>query len=381
MNVSEAIKAAISVGASSPIIRTTAKASRRPAIRPAVVVVRLRDHVEADHRVVVRPVPARQDHRVVVVGRVIAEEVEDIPILDDPHQVDTQSHRFQHGPQSQGVLVEMPVADDDDLLEEKHRLNVDVLAACEHQCVGRLDGKAALVTGGSRGIGRAIVERLASDGARVVFSYATNRAAAEDVAAAVAAAGGEAIAFQADLAQPDAARILYDAAESECGPLDTLVNNAGIGVGSTIDATTDDEFDATMNVNLRAPFVLMREAAKRMRDDGRIVNISTLNTVLASGGIGPYAASKAALEMLGRVVSYELGPRGTTVNAVLPGATDTDMFTTSNPSPDAHEQIAAMTALRRIGQPADVADVVAFLAGPDARWVTGQSIRATGGLA
>ena len=247
--------------------------------------------------------------------------------------------------------------------------------------MGTLDGKAALVTGGSRGIGRAIVERLAADGARVVFSYATNEAAADDVVAAVVTAGGEAIALPADFAQQDAARVLYDAAESVHGPLDILVNNAGIGVGSTIDATTDDEFDATMNVNLRAPFVLMREAAKRMRDGGRIVNISTLNTVLASEGIGPYAASKAALEMLGRVVSYEVGPRGITVNAVLPGGTDTDMFRTSNPSPEAHEQIAAMTALGRIGQPADIADVVAFLAGPDARWLTGQSIRATGGLA
>lgn len=247
--------------------------------------------------------------------------------------------------------------------------------------MGALEGKTALVTGGSRGIGRAITLRLAADGARVVFTYASNRAAADEVIATVAAAGGHATAIQADLTGREEPQLLYEAAESTIGPLDILVNNAGIGVGSTIDSTTDDEFDMTINVNLRAPFVLMREASRRMRDGGRIINISTLNTVLASAGIGPYAASKAALEVLGRVVSYELGARDITVNAVLPGATDTDMFRNSNPSPEAHEQIAAMTAMGRIGDPADVADVVAFLAGPDARWLTGQSIRATGGLA
>lgn len=244
-----------------------------------------------------------------------------------------------------------------------------------------LTGKSALVTAGSRGIGRAITERLAADGANVVFTYATNRSAADAVAAAVTAAGGHAISVQADLRDRTAVRDLYGTAESLVGPLDILVNNAGIGLGSTFDATTDDDFDTTIDVNFRAPFVLMREAASRLRDAGRIINISTLNTVLPAAGIGPYAASKAALELLGRVLAYEVGERHITVNAVLPGATNTDMFNTFNPDPQAHVQVAAATVLGRIGQPADIADVVAFLASPEARWLTGQSIRATGGLA
>jgi 3-oxoacyl-[acyl-carrier protein] reductase len=126
--------------------------------------------------------------------------------------------------------------------------------------------------------------------------------------------------------------------------------------------------------------MLMRDAARRMRDGGRIINISTLNTVLISPGTTAYAASKAALELMTRVAAAELGGRGITVNSVSPGATDTDMFRTANPAEGTYERVAAMTPLGRIGQPADVASVVAFLAGPDGRWLTGQNLRASGGL-
>src|SRR6266568_3793554 len=245
----------------------------------------------------------------------------------------------------------------------------------------RLHGKAALVTGGSRGIGRAIAERLAADGAQVVLSYAVNKDAAAEVVAAIVAAGGRAHAVAADLREPDAARQLFEQAKATAGPLDILVNNAAVGTTGMIAETSNEDFDETMITNVRSPFILIREAARRLRDGGRIVNISTVNTVLNGPGMAAYAASKAALELLSRVAAYELGAREITVNSVSPGATDTEMFRTANPASEVRERIAALTALKRLGQPADVADVVALLVSDDARWLTGQNIRASGGLA
>ncbi len=235
------------------------------------------------------------------------------------------------------------------------------------------------MTGGSRGIGRAIVERLAADGAGLVFSYLSSADAAAEVAAAITAGGGTAHAVQADLSDPAAATSLFGQAEDLIGPLDILVNNAAVVAGDPIADTSDEVFDATFAVNLKSPFVLIREAARRLRDGGRVINISTLNTVMVGPRMAPYAASKAALELLGRVAAYELGERGITVNAVLPGATDTDMFRDNNHE-ESRKALLSMTALGRIGEPADIADVVAFLAGDDGRWITGQSIRAAGGL-
>jgi 3-oxoacyl-[acyl-carrier protein] reductase len=242
-----------------------------------------------------------------------------------------------------------------------------------------LQDRAALVTGGSRGIGRAIVERLAADGAAVVFSYLSSADAAAEVAAAITAGGGTAHAVQADLADPSAATRLFGQAEDLVGPLDILVNNAAVVAGDPIADTSDEVLDATFAVNLKSPFALIREAARRLRDGGRVINISTLNTVMVGPKMAPYVSSKAALELLGRVAAYELGERGITVNAVLPGATDTDMFRDNN-SEESQKALLSMTALGRIGEPADIADVVAFLASDDGRWITGQSIRAAGGL-
>jgi len=246
--------------------------------------------------------------------------------------------------------------------------------------MGSLDNKTALVTGGSRGIGRAIALRLAADGAQVVLTYAVNSAAAADVVAAITTAGGQAWAVAADLRFPAAASELLAQAESLAGPLDILVNNAAHAPTALLADCSDEEFASTMTVNVMSPFILMRDAARKMRDGGRIINISTLNTVLISPGTTAYAASKAALELMTRVAAAELGSRGITVNSVSPGATDTDMFRTANPAEGTYERVAAMTPLGRIGQPADVASVVAFLAGPDGRWLTGQNLRASGGL-
>jgi 3-oxoacyl-[acyl-carrier protein] reductase len=242
-------------------------------------------------------------------------------------------------------------------------------------------GKRALVTGGSRGIGRGIVERLAADGAEVVFSYASNREAAEEVVAAARRLPGAAHAEQAELGSPGAAAALYEAAERRLGPLDALVNNAGIASGRPPIAEVEEElYDRVMDVNLRAPLALMREAARRLRDGGRIVNISSINTVYPAPGVGLYAASKGALEQLTAVAATELGGRGITVNTVSPGVTDTDMQRNAAGNPDFGE-LAALSPLGRVGTPADIADVVAFLIGEDGRWMTGQNLRAGGGLA
>ena len=243
--------------------------------------------------------------------------------------------------------------------------------------MGALDGKAALVTGGSRGIGRAIVSRLADEGATVVFSFAANQAAADEV---VAEGRGRVFAVRAD--QGDAAdqQRLFDAAEQRMGSLDILVNNAANGLPKPFLDVTPEDFDLVLRTNTKGPFLAMQHAGRTMGQGGRIINISTVNTRLSAPGAALYQASKGALEQLTKVAAYEFGPRGITVNVVSPGATDTELLREANPG-ESFESTIAMTALRRLGRPADVAAVVAFLAGPDSGWITGQNIEASGGLA
>ncbi|MEU5949017.1 SDR family oxidoreductase [Micromonospora sp. NPDC047465] len=236
----------------------------------------------------------------------------------------------------------------------------------------RLTGKTALVTGGSRGIGRAIVRRLAREGATVVFTYKENRAAADDLVSQLAGA----IAVRAD--QEDLANVSAMFQPVRDG-LDILVNNAAVNPRALIADITEDEFDRVLTVNTKFPVLAMREAAPVLRDKGRIINISTLNTVVPAPGHSLYCASKAALEQFTAVAAREFGARGITVNTISPGATDTDLLRAANP-PEALAQTAAVTALQRLGRPDDIAAVVAFLAGSDAQWITGQNIRATGGL-
>ncbi|MFE9705427.1 SDR family NAD(P)-dependent oxidoreductase [Streptomyces sp. NPDC005930] len=244
-----------------------------------------------------------------------------------------------------------------------------------------LEDRTAVVTGGSRGIGRAIVERLCRDGADVVFNYSAGEEAADDVVRTVQANGGKVRAMRLDLREPDAAERLMESAQAHLGSLDVLVNNAATSFTPAPLAETEAEvFDGVMAANTRSVFLTMRYAARRMRDGGRIVNISTMNTVRPVPGIGPYAASKGAIEQLTAVAARELGPRGITVNTVSPGATDTDLLRGTNP-PEALQAVVGRTPLGRLGQPSDVADVVAFLVGPGGAWITGQNLRATGGLA
>lgn len=235
-----------------------------------------------------------------------------------------------------------------------------------------LTGTTAVVTGGSRGIGRAIVERLAREGARVVFSYRSNRDTAEALAARLPHVTAVP-ADQADLGSLDALFAPVD------DGFDILVNNAAINLRVPLTDVTAELFDEVMTVNAKYPLLAMRQAADLLRDHGRIIDISTPTTVLPAPGHALYPASKAALEQFTAVAARELAGRGITVNTVSPGATETDMLRATNP-PEALAQIAALTALRRLGRPDDVAGVVAFLAGPDSQWITGQNIRVTGGM-
>jgi len=246
--------------------------------------------------------------------------------------------------------------------------------------VGVLDGKGAVVTGGSRGIGRAIVEQLAGDGAAVVFNYAHSSDAAAAVERVVREAGGRAHAVQLDLAAPDAVDELMAAASEHLAGLDILVNNAALDLTVGPIADTEEQlWDLTLTVNAKSAFLTTRHAARTMNDDGRIINISTVNTRRPAPGIAAYAASKGAIEQLTKVAAIELGARGITVNAVCPGATDTDLLRHANPDA-ALAQIATLTPLGRLGRPQDIAAAVSLLASPDGRWLTGQIIYASGGL-
>jgi 3-oxoacyl-[acyl-carrier protein] reductase len=236
-----------------------------------------------------------------------------------------------------------------------------------------LSGKTALVTGGTRGIGRAVVRRLARDGARVVFTYRDSEAAAEELAAELPGA----VAVRADQAEIGAVDEMFAPVRDE--GLDILVNNVAINPRRPLAEITAEDFDHVMTVNAKVPVLAMRAAAAVMRDGGRIVNVSTLNTVLPAPGHALYGASKAVLEQFTAVAARELGGRGITVNAISPGATDTDLLRATNP-PENLAMAPQLTALGRLGTPDDIAAVVAFLAGPDGRWITGQNIRATGGF-
>ncbi|MEU9605991.1 SDR family oxidoreductase [Streptomyces sp. NPDC048057] len=244
--------------------------------------------------------------------------------------------------------------------------------------MNRLHGKTALVTGASRGIGRAIALRLAAEGARVGVHYARDDAAAKKTVAAIEAAGGSAFALRAELGVPGDAVALWAAFDEYADGVDILVNNAGVAGHGTIDEVTEDAYDRVFAVNAKAPFFVIQEGLDRLRDDGRIVNISSGVTKVAFPGMTAYAAAKGAVEVLTLTLAKTLGPRGITVNAVSPGTIETDIHPWMA-DPDAKAAAAAYSVFDRVGQPEDVADAVAFLASSDGRWVTGQNIDVSGG--
>jgi 3-oxoacyl-[acyl-carrier protein] reductase len=239
--------------------------------------------------------------------------------------------------------------------------------------------KVAIVTGASRGIGAAVADRLAADGFTVVINYSGDVTSAETLARKIEAKGGRAIAVKADVSDPGAVCAMFDAAERAFGGVDVLVNNAGIMKLAKIADSDDALFDQQIAVNLKGTFNALREAAKRLRDGGRIVNFSTsvVGTKLETYAV--YAATKSAVETMTTILSKELRGRSITVNAVAPGPTATDLFLNGK-SRELIDRLAKMNPMERLGTPEDIASVVAFLVGPDGGWINGQVLRANGGM-
>ncbi|MFF0446228.1 SDR family oxidoreductase [Streptomyces sp. NPDC004609] len=244
--------------------------------------------------------------------------------------------------------------------------------------MGKLNGKTALVTGASRGIGRAIALALAAEGARVAVHYARDETAAKSTVAAIEAAGGQAFSIRTELGVPGDAEALWAAFDEHADGVDILVNNAGVVGNGLIHEVSEEDYDRVFAVNVKAPFFVTQKGLERLRDGGRIINISSGVTKVAFPAMTSYAAAKGAVEVLTLTLAQTLGSRGITVNAVSPGTIETDIHPwMADPAAKAHA--AKFSVFNRVGQPADVADVVAFLATDDARWITGQNLDASGG--
>ncbi len=243
-----------------------------------------------------------------------------------------------------------------------------------------LNNKVILVTGASRGIGAAVAKELAKAGAKLIINYAGGKVEAEQTVAAIKAAGGEAISLQADVSKAADVTRLFDDAIKHFGKIDVLVNNAGIMITKLLKDTTDEEFDRQFNVNVRGTFNTLREAATRLADKGTIINFSSSTTRMMLPGYGTYVATKGAVEQLTRVFAKEMGARGITVNAVLPGPVNTELFTQGK-SEELIARLASLNAFNRIGEPDDIAKVVVFLASDESKWISGQTIGINGAMA
>ncbi|MET7461141.1 SDR family oxidoreductase [Nonomuraea sp. NPDC005501] len=247
-----------------------------------------------------------------------------------------------------------------------------------------LRGKTALVTGASRGIGRAIAQRLAADGALVVVHYGSNEAAAQETVSLIENTGGNAFAVRAELGVPADVDTLFAGLEAGLRErtgrvrLDIVVNNAATGAPGSIESISPAEFDRLFAVNTKAPLFIAQRALPLMNDGGRIVNVSSAATRIALPELA-YAMSKAAVNVFGRTLANAVGARGITVNTVTPGPTETDANPWMRGNPQAQKMVASSNAIPRVGRPEDIADVVGFLASDAGRWVTGQVIDASGG--
>jgi 3-oxoacyl-[acyl-carrier protein] reductase len=238
-----------------------------------------------------------------------------------------------------------------------------------------LSGKNVLVTGSSRGIGRAIAQRLAKDGAAVIVHYVRNAKAAEEVVGTLLEEGSKAVAIQADLAQPSQVRRLFDEAEQAIGPLDIVFANAADALVKPLIECTEEDFERIFALNVKGVFFTLQQAAQRVRNGGRIIATSTGGTKMFFTQTSLYLGSKGAVEQFVRVLSREVGDRNITVNVLSPGFTDTELL------PERDRAVgASMSPFNRLGSVEEVAEVAAFLASDNARWVTGQNLAAGGGV-
>lgn len=245
--------------------------------------------------------------------------------------------------------------------------------------MSKANGKVAIVTGSSRGIGAAIAERLAADGFTVVINYAGSAAEAEALAGKIERAGGRATTAQADVSDSSSVSRMFDMVDAAFGGVDVLVNNAGIMRLASLADSDDILLDSHVAINLKGTFNTLREASRRLRNGGRIINLSSSQVGLLHPTYGVYAATKAAVEAMTHVLSKELRGRNITVNAIAPGPTATKLFLDGKPK-EVIDQLTKLAPLERLGEPTDIAAAVSFLAGPDGSWINGQVLRANGGI-
>ncbi|SEI20167.1 glucose 1-dehydrogenase [Rhizobium tibeticum] len=247
--------------------------------------------------------------------------------------------------------------------------------------MGKLAGKVAVVTGGSKGIGAAIAKALAAEGAQVVVNYASSKAGADAVVQTITAAGGKAIAVQGDVSKAEQAQGLVDAAVKEFGQLDVLVNNSGVYEFAPIEQVTEEQYRRMFDVNVLGVLLSTQAALKHLGEGGSVINISSVATSLAPPASSVYTGTKGALDSITSVLANELGPRKIRVNAILPGIVETEGTHTAGViGSDFEHSAVTQTPLGRIGQPDDIAGVAVFLASDDARWLTGERLVASGGF-
>ena len=241
------------------------------------------------------------------------------------------------------------------------------------------NGKVAIVTGASRGIGSAVAERLGRDGFTVIVNYSGSAEAADALVRKITEGGGRALVVKADVSDPGAVREIFETTVAKFGGVDVLVNNAGIMTLSNLADTDDASFDRQIAINLKGTFNTLREGAKRLRSGGRIINFSSSVVGLLQPTYAIYAATKAAVEAITSVLAKELRGRNITVNAIAPGPTATDLFLKGKPEA-VIDHLAKLAPLERLGEPNDIARAVSFLAGADGAWINGQVLRANGGI-
>lgn len=244
----------------------------------------------------------------------------------------------------------------------------------------KLNEKVAIVTGGSRGIGAAVAKKLAAEGTKVVVNYSGSQADAEEVVQNIISAGGTAVAIRADISNTRDVKQLFDTAIQHFGKVDILVNNAGVMITRLLKDTTDEDFDKQFNINVKGTFLLLREAATKLTENGSIINFSTSINRLMVPTYSTYAATKSAVEQLTRVFSKEIGARGITINTVSPGPTNTELFIKGKPQ-QAIDGAKSLSPFNRLGEPEEIASVVAFLVSDDAKWISAQNIGINGAMA